>query len=556
MNKRFSSTKSKRVRWFADAKLCQVKLFLPEDSPSKIGSGAQDQLQAKASRMLQSDAMVFDDPPPGFGGLSSSETLKRTCVPQTVWKCPPVFILNNDWHVVAGELSKETDTQKRREMRLLEAVYPRPSNIPPSPSVSPDLGESDYDDRETPIIPVIAVEEEDTVAHEPTACPVPVGLNSVAKNQDEIGQRLVQHNARKESNDKLAEISTASEADVAAAASAAFTAIMKSNEKGNLIDTDLLVKILKDPKMIGRLLKDSGVSGHGKVSSNHEPKPATSSVPISTNRCQSTMSQKPLYADSSIHNVVQQNVRLASNPLLSSELTQIQTLPLSNAKSLTASQQTDENSHQFCNDLQFSLHTSYPMSSAISSSKLQDLNKLLQVMSALKSTSQASISDQEPPMAPSFKAGHSFENYGPNMISSTAKQNQSLPPVVPSVSSSLQYSSSSDGLIVPPVSSVKTTVVKDVNYYKSLIKLHGSEGQVSQEDTQQYQSRASELTAVSEQGGARAKIQKRCRFFNSAQGCRNGLSCPFQHDSSLKLQVGSKPDAYSSKRIKLSRGLT
>lgn len=33
--------------------------------------------------------------------------------------------------MVAGEESKESEVENQREMRVLEAVYPRPSAIPP-----------------------------------------------------------------------------------------------------------------------------------------------------------------------------------------------------------------------------------------------------------------------------------------------------------------------------------------------------------------------------------------------------------------------------------------
>lgn len=39
--------------------------------------------------------------------------------------------MNITWQVVAGEDSKEVGIQNQREMRVLEAVYPRPSAIPP-----------------------------------------------------------------------------------------------------------------------------------------------------------------------------------------------------------------------------------------------------------------------------------------------------------------------------------------------------------------------------------------------------------------------------------------
>lgn len=41
------------------------------------------------------------------------------------------FVLDGTWQVVAGEESKEMETQDQREMRVLEAIYPRSSSIPP-----------------------------------------------------------------------------------------------------------------------------------------------------------------------------------------------------------------------------------------------------------------------------------------------------------------------------------------------------------------------------------------------------------------------------------------
>lgn len=40
-------------------------------------------------------------------------------------------MLNLTWQVVAGEESKEIEDQHQREMRVLEAYYPRISSIPP-----------------------------------------------------------------------------------------------------------------------------------------------------------------------------------------------------------------------------------------------------------------------------------------------------------------------------------------------------------------------------------------------------------------------------------------
>ncbi|OEL30203.1 Octanoyltransferase, partial [Dichanthelium oligosanthes] len=52
------------------------------------------------------------------------------------------------------------------------------------------------------------------------------------------------------------------EPDAVAAASAAYTAIMQSNQMGNLIDQDLLIKILSDPAQLERLMKEYGTLKH------------------------------------------------------------------------------------------------------------------------------------------------------------------------------------------------------------------------------------------------------------------------------------------------------
>lgn len=41
------------------------------------------------------------------------------------------FVISPTWEVAAGEESEDAKAQKSREMRVLEAVYPRFSAIPP-----------------------------------------------------------------------------------------------------------------------------------------------------------------------------------------------------------------------------------------------------------------------------------------------------------------------------------------------------------------------------------------------------------------------------------------
>ncbi|KAK7356573.1 hypothetical protein VNO80_15847 [Phaseolus coccineus] len=82
-----------------------VRLFLSKDSPSQVGLNSQDHLQAKASLVLPPGGPASDDIlPPGFEGTHTS---------------------------MYGKESKEVEDQRQREMRVLEAIYPRISSIPP-----------------------------------------------------------------------------------------------------------------------------------------------------------------------------------------------------------------------------------------------------------------------------------------------------------------------------------------------------------------------------------------------------------------------------------------
>lgn len=70
----------------------QVRLFLSEDSPSQVGLGAQDHLQAKTSWLLHSTGSGSDDIlPPGFEVAHPENQLqiKLSQIPVNQWKCPP-----------------------------------------------------------------------------------------------------------------------------------------------------------------------------------------------------------------------------------------------------------------------------------------------------------------------------------------------------------------------------------------------------------------------------------------------------------------------------------
>ncbi|GMH16500.1 hypothetical protein Nepgr_018341 [Nepenthes gracilis] len=235
-----ASLKSKRVSWASDGNLCQVKLFLSEESPSQVGLGAQDHLQAKKTlhALLSTGILPDDSLPPGFEGFNPSNQSKNDLaqIPRIKWICPPRFILNAAWRVVAGEESGEVEVQNQRELRVLEAIYPRPSAIPPNPAFSSDTENSLPDDQRTLLIPITPIEEEDAAAD--LLCGSPPATAPVSSHAI-----LMAHGTSSSSQSTLPYVPSPLENGILPA-SAALTALVKNNEPGNLIDHNLLVKIL------------------------------------------------------------------------------------------------------------------------------------------------------------------------------------------------------------------------------------------------------------------------------------------------------------------------
>ncbi|KAL5216686.1 hypothetical protein ABZP36_008087 [Zizania latifolia] len=256
------SRRLRRVSWAAGGNLCKVRLFLSEDSPSQAGLRPQDNLQAKGSWLLHAAGPSLDDSlPPGFESLppTNDHKIDISQIPLIRWKCPTRILLDQDWRVVAGEESKEIDIQNDRIFGTLEAIYPRPSNIPPNPFVSPDLKDSHYDDSKTLLVPLIDDASDQLEVPPLYQCDsanmlqVSNASDSTEKQQSSIG---------------AIRSGFTIEPDVMAAASAACTAMIQSNQNGSMIDQDLLIKVLSDPSQIERLMKEYGSIGHEQSASS------------------------------------------------------------------------------------------------------------------------------------------------------------------------------------------------------------------------------------------------------------------------------------------------
>nr|WAK99696.1 C3H [Pogostemon cablin] len=265
------SQKSKRVTWASDVNLCQVRLFLSEDSPSQVGLGTQDHLQAKALWPTHAGGAGPDDNlPPGFEGIQPANpwTVKLSQIPIVKWKCPPRFELNSVWRVVAGEESKEVETQNQRESRVLEAIYPRPSAIPLNPSALVGVEETINSGQHVPVVPITSTEDEDaSVDPSPMISQPPHSSHGTFSSQ---GNTAVKPTAN----------GFPVEQEIVAAAHAALSSLMP-NDQGNLIDRELLIKILSNPKMVEQLTSHAASSSAQSLPSSsnfHGPQHTPSSV--------------------------------------------------------------------------------------------------------------------------------------------------------------------------------------------------------------------------------------------------------------------------------------
>ncbi|XP_038991450.1 zinc finger CCCH domain-containing protein 6-like [Hibiscus syriacus] len=259
--------KSNRISWAPDANLCQIKLFLMEEPPSQVGLGAQDHLQAKTSVSHLNGATADDFLPPGFEGTHSTNHVHVDLseIPVIKWRCPHRFILDFNWQVVAGEESREVEIQNQREVRVLEAIYPRPSAIPTNSSVSADVENCHYDDHLTPQIPITPIEDEDAAIETLPDVLAPYG--APISSQSGVSSASAEE---RPSTEMVLNV----EPGVAAAA---LRAINQSNECGKMIDPDLLVKILSNPQLIEKLVTDYGAAS----AAQNLPKPTSPLVPSS-----------------------------------------------------------------------------------------------------------------------------------------------------------------------------------------------------------------------------------------------------------------------------------
>ncbi|KAL5063699.1 hypothetical protein RYX36_025436 [Vicia faba] len=561
--------KSNRVSWASGGNLCQVKLFLSDDFPSKVGLVSHDNLEAKSSSLLCSSASDSIDLPPGFESshFLNQSKVEFSHIPKIKWECPLPFVFSSRWLVAAGEQSREKDVQKLREIRVLEAVYPRLSAIPPSPSVSMDVEEEDYDGSITPLIPIIPIEEEEeSMANSPepeaAANPHP---NVQSPNLHQYMSATTSINSDRNTSGTVspaagllpfAGVSSGLEADVVAA-SDAVAAILKNNEHGGLIDMDLLVKIFSDPKMIENLINEASNLG---ASSNAVSLPTSSGLKSSIPSSPFFTPTPDMSASRNTHissvgfsgfNPASPSVSSLNSTsgkpatLFTPSIPSYSTVTSPHDRHATASVPfsrpavsgqpvspsvfvpTPTSAPHMPRPVDNNFHMSNGIPTALSSQPQPD-SFLASGAKRPASFAFASMSSSEPSTAPLPPTGNMHTVFNHGQTTARTKPYQT--------------------------STGSVSAVKDANYYKNLIRQHGADGQDKPDP--QIGNRHSNFPDINlghnNQGEVKHKSKKPCIYFNSQRGCRNGASCSFQHDVSPQSGgAGNFPGPKNPKSFKM-----
>lgn len=379
-----------------------------------------------------------------------------------------------------------------------------------SPSALVGVEDSSNNDQYTPLVPITPIEDEDAS--------LDTSYGSMAANSNPIispQQHLSHGTFSSQGNATIKPTAngfsaTGVEPDIVAAAQAALSSVMSNSDQGNLIDRELLIKILSDPNMIEQLVTNHAASSSGQnvASSSTQSTPSSSSfhgMPVigAESVVSSSTQHMPTSSSQGMPAIGVKNV--ASSSSLSMPSTSTQYIP--NLRSPPKSSFDPVN---------IAINRRDPLSARITRPEL---------------------------VAPSM-ATATGPFYPPSRIGSIPNLRPSVPDVISA-----------------PSPSVGAPITKDINYFKSLIQQHGGE---RREVMPQFAHQSNQLSGTSQESlnmmmkprDSKPKIMKPCIYFNSSRGCRNGANCAYQHDITSQQRVNSIPEVQSTKRVKLDREIT
>lgn len=490
-----------------------------------------------------------DSLPPGFESPQTTNDLKIDIsqIPLIRWKCPPHMLLDPDWHIAYGEESKEIAIQNERMFGALEAMYPRASNIPPNPFVSSDVKDSHYDDSQTLSVPLIPVEDDD--ASDQSEAPLLDTQNNHHQSEKYDPSRItvpqVSNTPIRGSNGAT----SYAEPDVLAAASVAYTAIMQSNQKGSMVDRDLLVKILSDPAQVERLMQEYNQIRHEQSRNSSVVAPMPPGPPP-----QMTVSA-PVSASASFsdHMTMFQNTNSTLPPPRMAV-----SAPVSASASFSDHMTTFQNTNS-THPPPPRMAPPPPMAPAPMMNRLPQGFPPVPMNRPLGSNPAMNAMNFPPGPSPAMNSMNLPPGSSPAMNamnpppgSSPAMNAMNIPPGSGPPMNAMNLPPGSS-----PAMNFASAPARGIPYYKTLIHQHGGERQEPLEQQRMqygayHQSAPPQSDAMNGASmvsrDTKSRPMKLCAYFNGPRGCRNGANCTFLHDTSA---ASRQDDSKGSKRIKL-----
>ncbi|CDP01915.1 unnamed protein product [Coffea canephora] len=497
--------------------LVQAKFFQSEDCLSEVGREPPGNPHEKVSN--ENIAIADGFPGSSVGSYPNPLSHKGVShIPQIPWRTPPrQFDLKFECHVAAGEESEEVEVQKHREMRVHEAVYPHFSAVPHCPSISSDVEAEHFDDWHTPVIPVTAIEE--AAETDCLAKPEPAKLPQSPSTSEifDIPQckSLLSRELSKGKKSDHAPLQDLDGPMVAAAA--ATTAIMKSKEPPSLIDPELLIKLLSNPELVQKLIAERRLASDTTTRTSGSK--TVDSTIVSLVQKSTTENTHPGNAG------IEAVLRPGNQPLAVKAETgtglgpkQVTTsISLLSSKSDLPSQNSNYEVFQRADVGNMSL---LKASRALSSS-IPDV--LTEVYRLKKLIEEHGSHD---------RAGNDYvgEIPAPSSIFLTI--------------SCCAFSCS--------LTTTSLSLQKDISYFQSLIRQHGEEKGSQDDELSLYGISHNHLQSKESD----RKYKRTCKFYNSSMGCRNGSSCPYEHDVPGQWRSDVVLEAPGAKRLKLGGSFT
>ncbi|KAG2329364.1 hypothetical protein Bca52824_000544 [Brassica carinata] len=493
-------SKKSRVSWPSGPNLCQVKMFRKEDCPAKVASQPQRLSYPKPSPGKRQ----VPDLPPGFEGNHYAEKISVSTIPRIKWKRPAKFLVGDAWLMGDGGESTERRTENLRISKVLEAIYPHRSTIPSRPSVSPVVEAESFDDSKTPVIRLTPIEDESESSEESS--------NTTASKQSPL-----------ETKPSVQELVSGLAPELSLAASAALAALMKTKEQGSMIDSDLLIKLLRDPIMIKNLITDtSGTSSETKnqpletnnINSTRLVREHVTTLPI-TKPQPTIIPQKQSVAASRLLLILSRDERVSPPKLVNqniSPLNQINRNPVSTPTSV-----------QPC----VSIATQPSLPARLPSSSLP-----------------MNVNHQRPPHV--FSEPKVTMNPQHNYVFRTSEMNNVQAPVGFGRGPQTGFNNYPMNFNRTDVNGRPKPLVqpmKSDDYFKNLIREHGT---VNHETTNQYHSQNGKFNGRIDQN----LVQQECIHHGTARGCQMGDSCVYVHD---RLRPNFQDEAPKAKRLKFGR---